>query len=234
MLGTKVREDVLSTDRDTLFPIQAALGYDITQTLFVGKHVILVEGPSDLLYLRWASNELRLTSREQLDPRWVITPVGGLDKVVSFLTLFRATALNVAVVADYHEGQKGKVNSLKASELLKVGHVLTLDNYAGQPEADIEDLLGRDAYRFLLGKTYSLDEKNWLPEAKPEGAPIRVVKEAEEHMRLLVTSPDFDHFAVAAFLIEGAAALRSSIPGHEGLLNRFEKLIHDINLLLAT
>ena len=34
--GTKVGDQVFSTDADTLFPLQAALGYDITQTLSSG------------------------------------------------------------------------------------------------------------------------------------------------------------------------------------------------------
>ena len=52
ILGTKVGEDVLSVDRETLFPLQGALGYEITQTLFIGANSLLVEGPSDLLYIR--------------------------------------------------------------------------------------------------------------------------------------------------------------------------------------
>lgn len=48
-IGTRVGDDVLSTDRDTLFPLQAALGYDITQSLFIGEHTLLVEGPAELL-----------------------------------------------------------------------------------------------------------------------------------------------------------------------------------------
>jgi ABC-type cobalamin/Fe3+-siderophores transport system ATPase subunit len=231
-LGTKVRDDVLSTDPDTLFPLQAALGYDITQTLFVGKHIVLVEGPSDLLYLRWASNELRLMGKGRLDRRWVITPIGGVDKVVSFLALFRATGLNVAVVADYHQGVKGKVTSLRASELLKAGHVLTLDAYAGKQEADIEDLLGRDAYRFLLAHTYDLNPKQQMPATPPRDAPERVVKEAEAHMRLLAMAPDFDHYALASYLVENAASVRSSLPGYDEILERFEQLISDINELL--
>ena len=34
--GAKISSDVLSTDRDTLFPLQGALGYDLSQNLFVG------------------------------------------------------------------------------------------------------------------------------------------------------------------------------------------------------
>jgi predicted ATPase len=43
ILGTKVGDDVLSADKDTVFPLQGALGYEITQTLFVGKNSLLVE-----------------------------------------------------------------------------------------------------------------------------------------------------------------------------------------------
>ncbi len=45
-LGTKVRDDVLTRDPDTLFPLQGALGYEISQSLFVGKNTLLVEGPA--------------------------------------------------------------------------------------------------------------------------------------------------------------------------------------------
>jgi hypothetical protein len=33
-IGTKVEEDILTTDPDTLFPLQGALGYEITHSLF--------------------------------------------------------------------------------------------------------------------------------------------------------------------------------------------------------
>ena len=74
--GTKVGDDVLSTDKETLFPLQGALGYEITQTLFVGEHTLIVEGPSDLLYLKAFSEALKVRKRTFLDPRWTICPVG--------------------------------------------------------------------------------------------------------------------------------------------------------------
>ena len=86
--GTKVGGDVLSTDRGTVFPLQAALCYDISQTLFIGRHTLLVEGPSDLLYLKWFSRQLRLRERVHLEPRWTISVAGGIDKIASFVTLF--------------------------------------------------------------------------------------------------------------------------------------------------
>lgn len=40
--GTKVGDDVLSTDPDTVFPLQTALGYELTHSLFVGKKTLCV------------------------------------------------------------------------------------------------------------------------------------------------------------------------------------------------
>jgi len=99
-LGTKVRVDVLHRDPDTLFPLQGALGYEITQSLFIGKNTLLVEGPSDILYLHALSEALNTRGRTKLDPRWALCPSGGIDKIRPFVALFGANALNVAVLSD--------------------------------------------------------------------------------------------------------------------------------------
>jgi predicted ATPase len=171
VIGTKVSHDVLSTDRDTLFPLQTALGYEIAQTLFVGEHVLLVEGPSDLLYLRWASEQLRRRKRTTLDTRWVVTPAGSIDKISSFVALFGGKGIHAAALTDLAHGDRSKVQRLRESELLRAGHVLTVDNYAGQPEADIEDLLGRPAYVSLVNRCYSLPKKQAIAERRPSDAP---------------------------------------------------------------
>jgi predicted ATP-binding protein involved in virulence len=234
--GTKVGDEVFSTDRDTLFPLQAALGYDITQTLFVGKHTLLVEGPSDLLYLKWFSRELQEQEmeREYLDRRWVITPSGGVDKIGSFLALFGGAKLHVAVLTDFHTGQKRKVRNLKESDLLKAGHVLSAEMYVDQDEADVEDLLGRSFYTTLVNKCYSLDEPHSLPIERPSDAPIRVLKEVENHFATLPPDvPEFDHYKPASFLMENTAELRTALPDLDQALDKFEKVFKDLNALLA-
>lgn len=76
-LGTKVRDDVLTNDPDTLFPLQAALGYELTQSFFVGENTLLVEGPGDSLYIQALSDALRQMKRGGLDERWTLCPAGG-------------------------------------------------------------------------------------------------------------------------------------------------------------
>lgn len=222
ILGTKVGDEVLSTDAETLFPLRAALGYDITQTMFIGEHSVLVEGPSDLLYLKWASTELASRGRVALDRRWTVTPCGGIRKVGSFLRLFGAHHLHVAVLTDFTEGDKGEVRTLREKGLLRDGHVLTADAFAGQSEADIEDMLGRRLYVDLVNKAYDLPTGSRLKATRPKNAPERVVKEVETHFKTLPSEvPDFDHFVPAEYLLERRSDFTTAT-GIEVALDRFE------------
>src|SRR5581483_907361 len=64
-LGSTVTNDAGSTsDPDTLFPLQAALGYDIAQSLFIGNRNIVLEGTSDFGYLEAAT---RANTRRSYD-----------------------------------------------------------------------------------------------------------------------------------------------------------------------
>jgi predicted ATP-dependent endonuclease of OLD family len=233
VLGTKVGDEVLSTDAETLFPLRAALGYDVTQTMFIGEHCLLVEGPSDLLYFHWAAEELRNRSRPSLDRRWTITPCGGIRKVGSFLSLFGANHLQTAVFTDFAAGDKSELTSLRSRGLLEASRVLSADMFVtGQQEADIEDVLGREVYVELVNAAYNLGPEQRLSAVKPDGAPERVVKEVEDAFKLLPSSiPEFDHFVPARFLTENRQQFES-LHGIEDSLQRFEAIFAKLNAFL--
>jgi predicted ATP-dependent endonuclease of OLD family len=227
VLGTKVSDNVLSVDRETLFPLQGALGYEITQTLFIGKNSLLVEGPSDLLYLKAYSAELTQQGRTGLSQAWTITPVGGVDKVSAFMSLLYGNKLNVAVLTDLAKGQKKKIDDLKKLKLLSEAQILTANTYTGTGEADIEDLIGREGYIALVKQAYKLQALT----VASTGAE-RVVKDVEDAFRLLPPSTlEFDHFFPSSFLVENPAVL-TSLPSYKEALDRFEKLFKDLNALL--
>lgn len=230
-LGTTIGDDVLSTDKDTLFPLQAALGYDITQTLFIGEHTLLVEGPSELLYLPWFSVRLGSLGRVSLDKRWTLTPCGGIDKIPSFLALFSGQKLHIATLVDFAEGGKKRVTDLRASDLLQSGHVFSAEKYAAQNEADVEDIIGREMYSVLINESYGLDKKQKLSPTRPKDAPIRVVKEVEAHFRTVATTAkEFSHFTPAEYL--NRQPLGSKFDGLDAALDRFELLFKDLNSIL--
>jgi len=231
LFGTKVGEDVLSTDADTVSPLQRALDYEITQTLFIGRHTLLVEGPSEMLYLKWFSRHLGQAGKPGLDYRWNICVVRGVDRIPGFVSLFRGNGLHIAAVVDVQQGHGNKIANARKS--LQDQHLLTMDTYAGQKEADIEDVFGRDFYIGLVNKALNLLPAHRLPATRPATAPERVAKEVELHAATLpVQYPPFDHFVPAEWLFqhgdEGAA-----LPGFKDALGRMERLIGALNELMG-
>jgi predicted ATP-dependent endonuclease of OLD family len=227
-LGTKVGEKVLSTDADTISPLQRCLDYEMTQTLFVGRYTVLVEGPSDLLYLKWASHALMGNGGTQLDYRWTLCIIGGVDRIAPFYSLFKANGLHIAAVVDYASGQKQKVAN--ARKAIGEKQVLTLDQYAGQPEADIEDVIGRDFYIEVVNRAYSLKGSDRLQVPTRDEAP-RIVKYVEEKLKLLPRVPEFDHCRPAEWLTENPDDAKK-LPGYAAATAAMQKLITDLNSLL--
>jgi hypothetical protein len=143
--STKVRDDTLATDRDTLFPLQGALGYEITQTLFVGKHTLLIEGPGDILYLEAWSSALIRRGKPGLDRRWTLCPAGGIDKIQPFVALFSGQKLDIAVLSDYARTDKKKFDSLRQNKVMEGERLLTFATV----ERRLDDLRGRERYHGL-------------------------------------------------------------------------------------
>ncbi len=85
--GAIATTDVMGAHADSLFPLQAALGYDIAQNLFVGPDNLLVEGTSDFIYLTIMSQLCGATGRSQLDARWRVLPAGGSTNIPTFVSL---------------------------------------------------------------------------------------------------------------------------------------------------
>ncbi|AZO42450.1 hypothetical protein EJ076_15810 [Mesorhizobium sp. M7D.F.Ca.US.005.01.1.1] len=233
--GTQVREDVLNADRDSVFPLQGALGYSLTQTLFVGKHTILVEGPGDILYLQALSAELVRRSRTGLDPSWVLCPAGGIDKIHSFVSLFGGNNLDVIALSDYTKKDRNKLDALRRSQIIKDGGVLTMADFTAQEEADVEDLFDPQLFCSIVNKAYGLSGANELDPAKLKAADEnteRQVKKAEAYFRVLPESiPEFDHFTPAAWLLTNPGTLSGDGPEVLSTLGRAEKLFNALNAL---
>lgn len=78
--GTTVTNDPAGDSR-TLFPLQAALGYDLAQSLFVGPNNLVVEGVTDYWYLSTVSSHFADGGLPTLNPKISMTPSGGAQKV---------------------------------------------------------------------------------------------------------------------------------------------------------
>jgi hypothetical protein len=129
--------DRLRQSPDSLFPLQGALGYEINQSLFVSPNSLVEEGASDLLYLQTISALLQSKGEKGLDPKWVITPVGGSDKVSTFVALLGAQSnLNIAVLIDYQKKDRQSIENLCKKKLLEKKAANTYADFITAEEAD--------------------------------------------------------------------------------------------------
>tara|TARA_R110000744_G_C19366200_1_gene561933 strand:+ start:305 stop:2257 length:1953 start_codon:yes stop_codon:yes gene_type:complete len=226
--GTKVITEVLEATDDSLFPLQGALGYDLAQTLFVGSNCLIVEGVSDLLYLQVMSGVLQSEGRESLSEDWVITPVGGLDKVPTFVALLGSQRkLNIAALIDFQEKDRQTIENMWKKKLIQKKQVLTYADFVDGNEADVEDLFGTAFYLKLVNAEYGESLK-----AKDFGSQHpRMVCRLEDYLKdnPLKGVSGFNHYRPARYLAEHVSDLKPT----KAIVDRFEKVFQSLNELLG-
>jgi energy-coupling factor transporter ATP-binding protein EcfA2 len=231
-IGTKVGSRVLSTDEDTVSPLQRCLDYEITQTLFIGRHTLLVEGPSDLLYMKWFSRQLEKANREGLDYRWTICEIKGVDRIAGFISLFKGNSLNIASLIDVHTGDGQKIKNAQAA--IGDGRLLLASELSGRRTADIEDILGWDFFTSLVNKAYRLNGTDALPTVRPAGEERTVMEVVEEKFRVLPAYVrEFDHYFQSDQLFQEEIK-GTELPGFDAALDRFEAMFKKFNALLPS
>jgi len=229
--GTQVSSDVFRTDSETVFPLQTALGYELAQTLFVGPDCLLVEGPSDLLYLQILSQAAEAAGLTGLDPRWVVTPVGGADKLGTFVSLLGANQLNVAALIDSNPKDKQRIAALQANGHLKGRALIELSEITGTTEADIEDLLEPAFYLGLVNDAYATDLPKALKAGDLKSKAPRITARIEQHFRDNgVANGKLNHYRPAAHLLREQTNLVPKID--KGTLERASALFERLNGLL--
>ncbi|WP_405819629.1 AAA family ATPase [Streptomyces sp. NBC_01390] len=218
--GTQISQELWKARADTVFPLLGALGVDMTQTLVIGPNQLLVEGPSDVVYLTVMSDVVRQAGGTPLDPRWTITPVGGLDKVPAFVSLLGSSDLSIAVLMDVAAGGNQRIAQLAARGLIDSGRLIYLTEITGTNEADIEDLFNVSWYLKLLAAS----KVGKFTKAQLNGGG-RIIKQVEA-----VHGGRFDHYQPANHLMRSPGTLLNQID--EETRTRFESLFKRLNGLL--
>lgn len=208
------------TDPDTLFPLQAALGYDIAQSLFIGDDNVLVEGVSDFLYITAISNHLARIGRASLRESCRILPAGGAANIPAFIALI-GTKLDVVVLLDGNSDRQ-RIDMTITQGRLDPVKVLTMNSYSNIKGADIEDLFTVDEYLAIYNECFDKSLKS--SDLKGDD---RVVKRIARH-----EGAEFNHGVVAAHFVRHEDESIDRLSNET--IDRFEKLIQAINSALDT
>ena len=218
--GSNISDSTYERDSNTLFPLQAALGYDIAQNLFISPKNLIVEGIADFLYLNTMSEILQSNKKNGLKKDITITPVGGADKVATFIALLHGNELDIVCLLDtfIDSSSRQRLENLIAQQIIKEKKMVFYHNIVETEFADIEDLFSKDDYIMLYNKTFNKDIKlSDLDKTKPILMQLKKLNDGK----------NFNHFLPASLLTKNV----SNIELTEETLCNYEKLFIKLNKL---
>jgi energy-coupling factor transporter ATP-binding protein EcfA2 len=222
-LGVVITSVSLSADPKTVLPVEAALGYSVSQHLFLGSGPLLaVEGSSDFVFLMRMSDYLISQGRTGLDPRLAIIPVGGIGNMPAFVAVM-GRRLDVLALLDGAETTKVTSKVMSAADAAEVdrSRIVVIGQIDGLPDtADIEDLFSVKDYLWLYNKATNsnVTEGSLIATDKPTPILMRLKTAREKQKR----NGSFDHVGPAHQLTRDRDEFFGQID--DETLNRFEEV----------
>ncbi|GAA2417456.1 AAA family ATPase [Streptomyces mauvecolor] len=226
-LGVVITSVSLSADPKTILPVEAALGYSVSQHLFLGAGpLLIVEGSSDFVFLMRMSDYLISKGRTGLDPRLAIIPVGGIGNMPAFVAVM-GRRLSVRALIDGAETTRVTSKVLSAAEAANVdtSHITVIGQLEGLPEtADIEDLFSAKDYLWLYNRAteVTVNEPDLITTDKPTPILMRlgIARQKQQRPR------DFDHVGPAHQLTRDKDAFFEQVDNET--LDRFETVFEKL------
>jgi len=231
-VGTVISDDAVHNDRETVFPLQMALGYQMAQTLFLAPHCLMVNSPSDLIYLQVLGDMVTEVSGARIDPRWVIIPVGSTDNLSTFVTLLGENYVSVAVMMDLTPTNREKIEAINKKNESEGVNPVKWVQVTRVRDADIEDLFDPKVYLELVNLSYAaqLDEPltmRIITDSNP-----RIVERLKAYFsRSGLAGGVFDRYVPAAYLLENFDSFKDNLS--EDTLEKIQALVERINSLIT-
>ena len=220
-----ISNSIQEKDPNTLFPLQAALGYDIAQNLFVSNKNLLVEGVSDLIILTALSGLLESLGRQGIREDITIVPTGGLEKVATFISLLRGSQLEIACLLDSYNDvkAKAKMENLISERIIHQSKVRFFHEFLEtHDKADLEDLFNKEDYLNLFNLAFNEYNDIEISDLNPNIS--RIILQINK----VIEKGRFNHFRpaneIAKISMDGSSF-------DEITLHNFEKVFKEINSL---
>ena len=231
-VGTVISDDPVHNDKETVFPLQMALGYQMAQTLFLSPHCLMVNSPSDLIYLQVLGDMVAAESGIRIDPRWVIIPVGSTDNLSTFVTLLGENYVSVAVMMDLTPTNKEKIEAINRKNELEGENPVKWVQVTRVRDADIEDLFDPKIYLQLVNLSYAKQLDQTLTMKSITESNPRIVERLKAYFaKTGIAGGVFDRYVPAAYLLENFDDFKTHIS--EESIEKAKTLVERINSLIT-
>jgi len=206
---TKVSEDVWPRDKDALFPLQAGLGYQLVQSLFISKRQLIVEGLTDYWILKALDHTIREKGGVALRDDVVIVPSAGVSRLLPLASMLIGHDVEIVALLDGDE--PGRKEGKKLVERLlsgDMGRCLFIGDFVDNQQAELEDIFPEDIYLQATKEAFGIQELAFRDEEKNIEGIVNKVKALFERKGL----GTFEKWRPAAVLRDWITSSPNKIP----------------------
>lgn len=237
-IGTVISDKLSGSDAKTIFPLQAALGWNIAQNLFIAKQSLVVEGISELAILQAMSKAVEDEGGKGLHSGVAIVPAGGLSNIATFISLLGGNGLRFAILHDYSGKSDQKLDSMIQQKLLNQKSVFNFSQFRYPSQVgtntvatDLEDLIDVPTYLGYFNKVFAKQLNGTVVSETDLPAGERILQRIEKYLnsksQKLRPSGGFNHYAVSS-----AIATNPPEKFSKETIDRFKALFESINQAL--
>jgi predicted ATP-dependent endonuclease of OLD family len=135
--------------------LQAALGYQLAQGLFISKRQLIVEGITDYWLVKALNQAFALRKLTTLRDDVVVVPAAGVSKLLPLASMLTGHDVEVAALLDgdepaRREGEKLVVKLLAGDDR----RCLFIGDFVGTKHAELEDVFPEDEYLSAVREAY--------------------------------------------------------------------------------
>ena len=175
-------ESVISADlrannkitEKSIYPVHAAIGLTVSETLLIGCQPVLVEGVSDQIYLQLIKQYALQKGTYKNDKEIIFIPTGGvkgMSPVIKIL-LGRDNTLPFVILDSDRQGRQKEKQLKNGLYKESEDRVINISDFLGDGNWEIEDLMDKEQMARLFAKSYrrqnSEDEFDYMyDESKP-------------------------------------------------------------------
>lgn len=161
---TKVSSNLRYNDLDaekSIYPVHAALGLTVSDTLLLGCKPILVEGPSDQIYLTLIKRFLIGIGNLKYSKEIVFIPTGGVKGMspVSKLVASRDNELPIVLLDSDKAGEEFQKQLKSGKYIEQKDKVLGVKDFIGENIYEIEDLIEPQTLIKIIDKKYRAENE---------------------------------------------------------------------------
>jgi predicted ATP-dependent endonuclease of OLD family len=226
---TKISDDVWPKDKDALFPLQAALGYQLVQSLFISKRQVVVEGITDYWLFKALNHAAATVGTTTLDSSVILVPSGGASKMVPLASMLLGHEIDLVAVLD--GDTPGRREGTKVQRVLgDERRILFTADYTadGNGTGETEDLFPVEFYLAAVKDAYGSIDLRFNAEEK-------AIPNIVDRITALFARKghgDFEKWKVARKLADRIEADPTSVP--QDALTAAGNLFEEINALLIS